>query len=75
MTIVKEGAFRKREYNHTCRYCGCQFIFNEDEVIEREQSRGGFIKYVRCPWCNHTLYVSQTIEEQNRKYENGDYAR
>ena len=75
MTIVKEGAFRKREYKQTCRCCGCQFIFNEDEVTERDQSRGGPIKYLRCPWCNAILYVSKTIEEQNKKYENGDFAR
>jgi len=74
MKIIKEGAFKVREYQETCRCCGCVFLFTEEDVDIREQSRAGRLRVVKCPWCQHILYVGQTMDSQNQKYDDGVYA-
>lgn len=74
MKILKEGAFKEREYKETCRYCGCVFLFNKDEVDVKERSRGSNLRYVRCPYCDHILYVGTIMDEEDKKYDEGAYA-
>lgn len=74
MKILKNGAFKEREYKETCRYCGCVFLFTADEAQERSQSRGGHVYYLSCPYCKHFLCVGKTMREQNERYDKGEMA-
>ena len=47
------GLQNNKAYALMCQNCGCRFVFDEDEIIER--SRGCTDAAVECPHCKSKL--------------------
>ena len=54
MEVLKHGDAWKEKHNiTTCRSCGCEFIYNEDDTEELTVYARTLVHPIRCPECGH----------------------
>lgn len=70
--IIKKGIIK---HNLSCPECDCKFLYTADEVTGESiyddfgtHCSVAIFFYIKCPFCNHTIYVDErdfTEEELN----------
>ena len=53
--IIKQGT---KEFNITCPYCGCEFIYGLDDL-----KRGAVYSTIKCPCCGDEIVHSNAGKE------------
>lgn len=56
--IIKHGEEGKK-YIATCRECGCQFSFQEEDVEQQYFDRNELYVQIHCPECNYNMTLSR----------------
>ena len=64
MEVLKHGDAWKEKHNiTTCRSCGCEFIYNEDDTEELIVYARTLRHPIRCPECGNAVYMLPPTEE------------
>ena len=52
--IIKPGKRFRTFYKATCKRCGCEFEFENDDINCRERCLDG-MAWIKCPTCNQAI--------------------
>lgn len=66
--IIKTGKF---VYKTTCNVCGCEFVYDEEEVENKEtiippDGSRGICQYVICPCCGESIRHTSLNQMRNQ---------
>lgn len=62
MEIIKHSKLKteQKEYELECSKCGCQFIFNDEEIEKKEKGLNGDA-WIHCPECDNEIQFTPLL--------------
>lgn len=55
ITIIKHGT--KPRARTKCSDCGCEFLFEREDMFTRKEECGYYFTYVKCPDCGYDICI------------------
>lgn len=61
MRIIKQGIPQEpQEWEHTCKFCDCVFMYTAEDVKPNYHRT---VRYVKCPNCRNTIPIYSSYEK------------